>query len=59
VSPGLLRVLRAVERDTRQLASGSFWSVSDTARYPRDYYRPAELLRLWRRAPSCLRNFRP
>jgi hypothetical protein len=57
MSPTMLATLRRIERDTRQLARPScHWpsmaaagcTCNDTARYPRDYYRPAELAWRWR-----------
>jgi hypothetical protein len=44
VSPGILAILRRIESDTRRLANGP---DPTGARYPRDYYRPYELLRRW------------
>lgn len=45
MSPRLLAILRAIDAETRRLAA-----TPDPmgARYPRDYYRPAELVRRWR-----------
>lgn len=46
MSPQLLAMLQRIERDTRRVAG--FGPDEMGARYPRDYFRPAELLRLWR-----------
>lgn len=53
MSPTALATLRRIERDTRALAVRVDHAdygdpIRPTARYPRDYYRPAELLRRWR-----------
>lgn len=46
VSPGVLAILRRIERETRCLAA-MHADDGTGARYPRDYYRPYELLRRW------------
>lgn len=46
MSPTMLAILRRVERDTAALAAHK-WD-GDFARYPVDYFRPAELLTMWR-----------
>lgn len=57
MSPKLLSILRAVDRETRALATHGYdddppfdrsADVGPHAVYPRDYYRPAELLWRWR-----------
>ena len=53
MSPRLERILRAIDRETRALAAqphydADGWVLPDTAVYPRDYYRPYDLLRRWR-----------
>jgi hypothetical protein len=45
MSPQLIAMLERIARDTRRVA-GRPCPVTG-ARYPRDYYRPAELVRLW------------
>jgi hypothetical protein len=46
MSPQLLAMLQAIGRDTRHVAG--FGPDEMGARFPRDYHRPAELVRLWR-----------
>jgi hypothetical protein len=53
MSPTMLAVLRRVELETRRLACQTFHDddgtpIPDSARYPRDYHRPVELLWRWR-----------
>jgi hypothetical protein len=48
MSPTMLAVLRRIEADTRALAAIGHRDPADRARYPVDYYRPAELLTMWR-----------
>lgn len=53
MSPSLLAVMRRVAIETRRLAESGYADDLRAgrpylARYPRDYYRPAELLRRWR-----------
>lgn len=45
MSPRLLAILRAIDRDTREAARGPLDKTG--AIYPRDYYRPAEQLWRW------------
>lgn len=57
MSPNLLATLRRIESETRRLATTAVRdgaSIPDRARYPRDYYRPAELLRRFPRPGSVL-----
>jgi hypothetical protein len=49
----MLAVLRRIEADTRALAARANdddrdYRTGPIARYPVDYYRPAELLTMWR-----------
>jgi hypothetical protein len=46
MSPQLIAMLQGIARDTRRVAG--YGPDSMGARYPRDYYRPAELVRQWR-----------
>lgn len=46
MSPRLLTILGAIDRDMREAANGTLDATG--AIYPRDYYRPAELLKRWR-----------
>lgn len=48
MSPTMLAILRRVEADTRRLATIGRRDPANYARYPIDYYRPAELLTMWR-----------
>jgi hypothetical protein len=53
MSPTMLATMRRIERDTRQLAAigaGRADTIGyvDPARYPVDYFLPAELLWRWR-----------
>jgi hypothetical protein len=45
MSPQLIAMLERIGRETRKIAGRP---CSETgARFPRDYYRPAELVRVW------------
>lgn len=46
MSPTLLAILRHIDAETRRLAA-MHGDDGTGARYPRDYYRPYELLRRW------------
>jgi hypothetical protein len=46
MSPQLLAMLQAIGRNTRDIAGRPCPETG--ARFPRDYHRPAELVRLWR-----------
>lgn len=45
MSPRLIAILRAIDNETRALAATK---STDAAIYRRDFYRPYELLKLWR-----------
>jgi hypothetical protein len=45
MSPQLLAMLQAIGRNTRDIAGRPCPETG--ARFPRDYHRPAELVRLW------------
>ena len=44
MSPSLLAILQRIDRETRRVHVVAHRAYPDSARYPRDYYRPAELL---------------
>jgi hypothetical protein len=45
MSPQLIAMLERIGRDTREIAGRPCPETG--ARFPRDYYRPAELVRVW------------
>jgi hypothetical protein len=54
MSPGLLAVLRRMERNVRRLAMTPTFRERDM-RYPRDIYRPADLI--WHADPVYWRIY--